>query len=135
MLPAFKNRWPENLLIYGPLGTGKTALSRYTIEEFRRSCDKPIAYVNCWEQKTIYNILSNIVTQIGGFPSPRINTRVMINFIRRMVGENSFILMLDEIDQVDDKGTLLYSSSNVGKTGIIAISKYRFVDFLAGQKN
>ena len=122
MLPAFKNRWPENLLIYGPPGTGKTCLVKYAMEEFRKSCDKPIAYVNCWAQKSIYNILSNIVMQIGGFPSPRINTKVMIDSIKRIVGENSFILILDEIDQLDDKSTLLYSFSDTGKTGIFTIS-------------
>ncbi|MEM2191694.1 MAG: AAA family ATPase [Archaeoglobaceae archaeon] len=122
VLPAFKNRWPENLLVYGPPGTGKTCLLRYVMEEFRRNCDKPIAYVNCWELKSSYNILSNIVMQIGGFPSPRISTRVMLDSIRRIVGENSFILILDEIDQLDEKSALLYSFSNIGKTGIIAAS-------------
>jgi len=122
MLPAFKNRWPENLLIYGPPGTGKTCLIKYVMEEFRKNCDKPIAYVNCWEQKSIYNVLCNIVMQIGGFPSPRINTKAMINVIRKKVDENSFILILDELDMVDDKNTLLYSFSDIGKTGIFAIS-------------
>jgi len=122
MLPAFKNRWPENLLIYGPPGVGKTVLIKYAIEDFKRNCDKPIAYINCWEEKSIYNILSNIVMQIGGFPSPRINTKVMVNSIKRIVGENSFILILDEIDQLDDKNTLLYFFSDIGKAGIFSIS-------------
>ena len=122
MLPAFKNRWPENLLIYGPPGTGKTCLVKYAMEEFRKSCDKPIAYVNCWEQRSIYNILSNIIMQIGGFPSPRINTKIMIDCIKRKISENSFILILDELDMLDEKNTLLYSFSDIGKTGIFAIS-------------
>jgi len=122
MLPAFKNRWPENLIIYGPPGTGKTCLVKYAMEEFRRNCGRPIAYINCWEQKSIYNILSCTVVQIGGFPSPRINTKVMIDIIKRKVGENSFILILDELDMVDDKSTLLYCFADVGKTGIFAIS-------------
>ncbi len=122
MLPAFRNRWPENLLIYGPPGTGKTCLVKYVMEEFRKNCDKPIAYVNCWEQRSTYNVLCNIVMQIGGFPSPRINTKAMINVIRKKVGQNSFILVLDELDMVDDKSTLLYSFSDIGKTGIFAIS-------------
>jgi len=122
MLPAFSNRWPENLLIYGPPGTGKTCLVRYVMEEFRKSCDKPMAYVNCWAEKSIYNILSSIAVQIGGFPSPRINTKVIINIIKKKVGENSFILILDEIDMLDEKNTLIYSFSDIGKTGIFAIS-------------
>jgi len=121
MLPAFKNRWPENLLVYGPPGTGKTCLVKYAMEEFRQSCGKPIAYVNCWEQKSIYNVLCNIVMQIGGFPSPRINTKVIIDIIKKKVGENSFILILDEIDMLDEKSTL-YCFSDIGKTGIFAIS-------------
>lgn len=60
--------------------------------------------------------------QIGGFPSPRIHTRIMEDSIRRIVKENSFILILDEIDQVDEKNTLIYICSDIGKTGIFAIS-------------
>ena len=122
MLPAFSNRWPENLLIYGPPGTGKTCLVKYVMEQFRKSCDKPIAYVNCWAEKSIYNILSSIAVQIGGFPSPRINTKVIIDIIKKKVGESSFILILDEIDMLDEKNTLIYSFSGIGKVGIFAIS-------------
>lgn len=122
MTPAIRNLRPGNLLLYGPPGTGKTLLAKYAMQEFQKVCDKPIAYVNCWEERSVYNVLYKILTQTGIVTSPKISTKSVIDSIKRYVKDQAMIVVLDEIDQVKDKELLLYQLSTFGRCGVIAIS-------------
>ena len=52
---------PNNVLIYGPRGTGKTVLLQYLINLCGEKYDLPMLYVNCRHFNTSYKILAEVL--------------------------------------------------------------------------
>ena len=110
-LQPLTRRKPASLLIYGPAGVGKTTTANYVLEEFRRrSRVKPVS-INCWKYSTRPSLYSELLIQLG-YPAPRKGKPVdeLLSRIREWVDKNrSVILALDEFDQLDEKGAVVYN--------------------------
>ena len=56
---------PLDCLCHGKLGTGKTALVKYVLQQLNENTNALGFYVNCWENKTLNQILNRILENVG----------------------------------------------------------------------
>ena len=108
--PALRGDLPSNLLLYGKIGTGKTAVVaqvRHDIERRATSSSKlRFISVNCANIDTSYSLLQTIGNAFASSEADRIPTgwsldRVQAAMRRLMDGrKETTILVLDEIDRL-----------------------------------
>lgn len=108
----------ETTMIFGPSGVGKTCIARFTVEKLRENAiDIQTKYVNAWEDhsrfKLLYRILEGInrTLDIHRQSTP---TDELIDRIRNY-NEKQYVVIIDEVDQLEDKSVLydLYHASNL----------------------
>ncbi|MDL0138983.1 MULTISPECIES: Cdc6/Cdc18 family protein [Halobacterium] len=111
-------------LLYGPSGVGKTCIAQFLTEELRRNVvDLNTQYVNCWEDytrfKTLYQLLNGIgeTVDIHRQSTPR---DVLLDRLRAYDGP-PYVVILDEVDQLQDKD-LLYDLYRIPTLSLILIA-------------
>ena len=102
--------YTETSLLYGPSGSGKTCIARRTLEQLREEVvEIDTQYVNCWQDytrfKTLYRILEGIdkALDIHRQSTPRDE---LLERLQNYDGTH-YVVILDEVDQLEDK-SLLY---------------------------
>jgi len=58
--PLAKRRKPDNLLVYGPAGVGKTTCVKYVFDRLEEEAGVKSVYINCWQ----YNTRSSLLTEL-----------------------------------------------------------------------
>ena len=104
--PVVKGRRPRNAFLYGPTGTGKTAMCLYVFRELSKytSVAKPI-YVNCWKNPTAHSILCELVSSLRQFVHRREPVKeLLLRFEAELREGRIVIVALDEIDQLRIRG-------------------------------
>jgi len=135
LTPALKGKKPDNLFLYGKVGTGKTTVTFHVIkqlEDFVKQNNAKVActYINCRNHNSKYKVLikgikkfypdENFIGYSAGFIQEK-----LIDYCKK---ENQIVLILDEIDKVKDVDELVYSLSRSndeiekGSISIIGIS-------------
>jgi len=99
--PLFKNLNCDNLLITGPIGTGKTSSIKFMINELEKETARVIpVYVNCWEYPTQMGVYSKILNTLR-IPLPRrglAGDEVLSRITEKMQKEKfSILVVLDGI--------------------------------------
>lgn len=122
LYPAFYGTAPNNMLIYGKQGIGKSVVVRYVLEEFKTSIKEyretgefeinciPV-YIECNRLRTV-SILNEIIRQIdleSILPPSGLATEYYYDRLWEVMNERntSIIIVLDEIDKLRDD-TILY---------------------------
>lgn len=110
LLPASKGRKPQNTFIFGPPGTGKTAVVKYVFREFEEFSERvKTVYLNCWDFKTAHAILSEIAISLGILAQRRgwAKDEILRRLIEGLSKTNkSLIVCLDEVDRLEEQETL-----------------------------
>lgn len=106
LLPASKGRKPQNTLIFGSPGIGKTAASKYVFREFENYSGVKTVYLNCWDFNTPSAVLAKLVSEFGFFVQRRGWAKDEI--IERLTealekSKKALIICLDEVDQLVNK--------------------------------
>ena len=101
---ALDGRKPQNLLVYGSPGTGKTAVVKYIARELEDYSNKvKIIHINCWHIGTRYGIIAEMARKIGfmaplkGVPIDEIFIRVSEIIQKKKI---IVIVILDEMDKL-----------------------------------
>ncbi len=138
--PVLKRSKPQNLLIHGPTGTGKTSCMKYVLNELAEFGSKvECIYINCWEHPSKQAILSHIAEKLKE-PLPRrglADDEIFHRILERLKYEKkSAIIALDEMDRLMHKGEseLLYSLSRAEENhnvtfGIVGITNVAEIFF------
>ncbi|MDY6777270.1 MAG: Cdc6/Cdc18 family protein, partial [Candidatus Nanohaloarchaea archaeon] len=116
--PLVEEQKGENSLLYGPPGTGKTCISQYTLDQLaEENLDLQYKYVNCWENYNRFRVLYKALEGVGrtldvhrqSTPTDELMSRL------REYSDRPYVLILDEVDQLEDERVLydLYSMPNV----------------------
>ncbi|HEV2230993.1 MAG TPA: orc1/cdc6 family replication initiation protein, partial [Thermoplasmata archaeon] len=108
--PSLKGETPSNLLIYGKIGTGKTAVVSQVRHDIQRRTDLKgrvtFVSVNCANVDTPYSLLQTIGNTFASKESDRIPTGWSLDRVQAAMRallearEGTAILVLDEIDRL-----------------------------------
>lgn len=92
-------------VIFGPSGTGKTCIARYTVEKLREEVlDINSQYVNCWTNHSTFRVLEELCQGINrGLDIHRQSTPTdeLLERLREYDG-SQYVVILDEVDQLDE---------------------------------
>jgi len=116
--PLTRGERGETAFLYGPSGAGKTCVAKFTVNQLRENAlDIDHQYVNCWEDysrfKALYRLLDGIgkTIDIHRQSTPK---DVLLERLREY-SDSQYVAILDEVDQLEDKGLLydLYRIQNL----------------------
>ncbi len=144
---TLKRKTPSNILIYGRVGTGKTATVKYVckqLEETARTCNHPLIYINCELFYTQHRILS----YLARFFNKRVpvfgwSTDVFYSELKERIdtGDKYVVVILDEMDKlVTKEDKTLYkllrinNELNKARVSVIGISNNLSFSELLDQK-
>jgi len=125
LAPALRGDLPSNLLIYGKIGTGKTAVVAAVRQDMQRrtEAEKSVSFVtvNCGNIDTAYSLLQTIGNSYARSEAERIPTgwsldRVQAGMRRLMdTSGGTILLVLDEIDRLVARSgdSVLYTLSQL----------------------
>lgn len=141
---------PENVMIYGKTGTGKSLVSRHVSQRAQNAADESVdigrTYIDCAEDNTETQAVSSLAAKLNdesitdaSVPRTGLSTSKYYKLLWHIIDTqfDSVILILDEIDLMNDDNILMKLSraEEAGKIdcsiGVIAISnKIQYVDGL-----
>jgi Cdc6-like AAA superfamily ATPase len=111
-------------LLVGPSGAGKTCVARYTVNELREKVlDLNTAYVNCWSDYSQFKVLYRLLDAINqslDIHRRSTPTDELLERLREYDGPR-FVVILDEVDQLENKG-LLYDLNRLRGLDLVLIA-------------
>jgi len=127
--PITRRRSPENLLVYGPAGIGKTTCIRHVFDRMEEETTSKAVYINCWQYNTRPSLLTELLIQLG-YPAPRKGKPVdeLLSKIREWLNKNRGVAVaLDEFDQLEDRTEIIYdlqmlNEDSENQLGIVMVS-------------
>lgn len=108
--PLTKRRKPENLLLYGPAGVGKTTCTQHVFQQLEQETSVKAVYINAWQYNTRPSLLTELLIELG-YPAPRKGKPVdeLLSKLREWLDKNRGIAVaIDEFDQLKDDGEVIY---------------------------
>jgi Cdc6-like AAA superfamily ATPase len=122
--PITEGQRTDPALLHGPSGAGKTCIAQFLVEQLREEVvDVNYQYVNCWEDysrfKTLYRLLDGISSTVDVHrqSTPK---DVLLERLKEP-DETPYVVILDEVDQLEDK-SLLYDLYRIPHLTMILIS-------------
>jgi cell division control protein 6 len=120
---------PENLLVYGPAGVGKTTTVKHVFDRLEAETSAKSVYINCWQYNTRPSLLTQLLIELG-YPAPRKGNPVdeLLSKLQEWLDKNrGFAVALDEFDQLDGKTQVVYDLQMLNaeadnKVGTIMVS-------------
>lgn len=119
--PVLNEQQPRDMLLYGPPGTGKTAMARYVVEELQKETFVQSRYVNCFRQKSTFEVFYELLDEKITTPRDGTSTQQVIQKFEEKTKQNPTVVILDEVDQLNEDETL-YELSRFNNIGIIFIA-------------
>jgi len=108
--PLTKRRNPENLLVYGPAGVGKTTCIKHVFNRLEEETRVKTVYINAWQYNTRPSLLTELLVQLG-YPAPRKGKPVdeLLSKTREWLDKNRAIAVaIDEFDQLKEDAEVVY---------------------------
>ncbi|MEZ3118184.1 Cdc6/Cdc18 family protein [Halobaculum sp. MBLA0147] len=122
--PIIRGEQPNPSLLVGPSGTGKTCIARYTVDKLREEAlDVETPYVNCWEDYSPYRTLYRILDELTRAVDIHRTSTPQDELVERLreYDEAPVVVILDEVDQLEDKD-LLYDLFRVTGLSMVLIA-------------
>jgi len=127
--PLTKRRKPENLLVYGPAGVGKTTCVKHVFNQMEEQTTAKTVYINAWQYNTRPSLLTELLIQLG-YPAPRKGKPVdeLLSKIREWLDKNRGVAVaIDEFDQLQEKTEVIYDLQMVNEEadsslGVVMVS-------------
>ncbi|MFC2143787.1 Cdc6/Cdc18 family protein [Candidatus Aenigmatarchaeota archaeon] len=122
--PILNEMNARNIFLHGRPGTGKTCMARYVVSELKEQAPILTSYINCWECRSRFKILFNLLQDFGlklsvhrrGQP-----TDELLEMLRNKIKDQHCVVILDEVDQLEDS-KILYDLTNIPRISMILIA-------------
>ena len=122
--PIMNEMNARNIFLHGKPGTGKTCMARYVVSELKEQAPILTSYINCWECRSRFKILFNLLQDFGlklsvhrrGQP-----TDELLEMLRNKIKDQHCVVILDEVDQLEDS-KILYDLTNIPRISMIIIA-------------
>lgn len=129
--PITHRKSPENVVIYGPAGVGKTTVVRHVLAKLEEETRVTTAFINCWQYYTRPALLTELLISLG-YPAPRKGKPVdelLATFREWLKKHYAGIVALDEFDQFKHLTRVIYDlrdASEQAETafGIVLLSNH-----------
>jgi len=133
--PVVNGAQPRNIFLYGKTGVGKTAVSRYLLDQLKRDTkqyddiDLSVYWLNCTNLSSSYQVAVNLVNTIRpaenristtGYPQQRIFD-ILYEELDAIGG--TILLVLDEIDHIGSNDEILYELPRARSNGYLESAK------------
>lgn len=116
--PMMDGEQGQNSLLFGPPGVGKTCIAQHTLDKLtEENIELKYQYINCWENYNRFRVLYKALEGLGktldihrqSTPTDKLMTRL------RGLDQRQYVLILDEVDQLEDEKVLydLYSMPHI----------------------
>jgi len=108
--PITNRNRPENLLVHGEAGIGKTTCVDYVFQHLEDETRVKTVSMNCWQYNSRSSLLTELLIQLG-YPAPRKGKPVdeLLSKLREWMQKNrSIAVSLDEFDQLDHQTQIIY---------------------------
>jgi cell division control protein 6 len=127
--PVTRRKTPENLLVYGPAGVGKTTCVRHVFDHLEDETTSKAVYINCWQYNTRPSLLTELLIQLG-YPAPRKGKPVdeLLSKIGEWLDKNRGVAVaLDEFDQLENRAEVIYdlqlvNEESENQLGLVMVS-------------
>ena len=125
LLPMRHGERPLNAWLCGPPGSGKSLLAHAALERVGPAAPpRAGVYVNCWQRRSLYNVLQAIIDQLKILSAEAQDANVKFDRIRQALAGRPAVIVLDDIDRTlpvarDD---IIYSLLSLPKMGLICIA-------------
>jgi orc1/cdc6 family replication initiation protein len=110
--------------LFGPTGVGKTCVARYVLARLERELlDVETQYVNCWQAHTRFRLFYRLLEAVGTtFDVHRQSTPhdELLERLRAAI-DDPFVVILDEVDQLEAKDAL-YELHALSQVTMILVS-------------
>jgi orc1/cdc6 family replication initiation protein len=124
MRPMGKGAAPFSAWLYGPAGSGKTAVARKVAGEFCQSAHRVFLYVNCWERPTLYSVVQALCEQLKVLGADAQDTNVKLSKLSRVLRNTMTLIILDEFDRPmpKERDSIVYRLLQLPRAGLFCIS-------------
>lgn len=121
--PLTHGEQADPVIITGPTGVGKSHLTRYTLERLQETeLGLETAHVNCWQNYSSYRALFRILEHLGRTLDVHRQSTPKDELIERLRDyDGQCVIVLDEVDQLEDKG-LIYDLRRMPQFTLILIA-------------
>lgn len=122
--PCIHGESPQNATLFGPTGTGKTCIAKFTVDRLHEELlEVDSQYVNCWQDYSRFRVLYRLLEGQGkavdihrqGTPTDELLERLQTHITA------PFIVILDEVDQLQERD-VLYDLYNLPQVTMILIA-------------
>ncbi|MXR52037.1 AAA family ATPase [Halovenus sp. WSH3] len=129
--PLTHRKKPENLLIHGPAGVGKTTCVKHVFDQLENETSARSVYINCWQYNTRSSLLTQLLIELG-YPAPRKGKPVdeLLSKIREWLDKKRNVAVaLDEFDQLEQRTEIIYDLQLLNEEadnqiGIVMVSNH-----------
>jgi orc1/cdc6 family replication initiation protein len=119
--PMLDGKPPADMLLYGPPGAGKTAMSRFVIRKLKQEMFIEDSYVNGFSHDSKFGVFYKLLDMPLKVPRDGCSTEEVVNRFSEKIEDNNAVLIVDEVDQIQDDQTI-YELSKLVEAGVIYIS-------------
>lgn len=129
LAPLTRRRAPENVVVYGPAGVGKTTTVNYVCTRLEEESRARAVQINCWQYNTRSSLLSQLLIELD-YPAPRKGKPIdelLRQFREWMAKHQCVAVVLDEFDRHQAQTDIIYDLHHVStavdnEIGVILIS-------------
>lgn len=133
--PVINGAQPRNIFLYGKTGVGKTAVSRYLLNQLQRDTEQyddiklSVYWLNCTNLSSSYQVAINLVNQLRppdeqisttGYPQQRVFD-ILYDELNQIGG--TILIVLDEIDHIGSNDEILYEIPRARSNGYLTEAK------------